>query len=292
MTGSIDMAKSNFEHHEHFPLKIVEDIERGVHKAEMKASKIEESSDGNYVYLDNKKFVKSDLIKAFGGAMNPGWAVPSVHKFGNPAPLGLSAFAYCTFVSSLINIGTRGTHNDSVNTGAALFYGGFIQMVAGLWEFSLENAFGGLAFCSFGGYWMSAATLKIPWFNATASYATEHELNNAMGFFYLGWLMFTLLLVLCTVKSTVLFFLLFVLVFLRLMLLTIFRFYDLHSCEVGAGVIGVMAALLAWYHAYAGLATRQNSYYVVDPIAMPIISMNGLRRAAPKDPQEDDIELE
>jgi uncharacterized protein len=32
-----------------------------------------------------------------------------------------------------------------------------------------------------------------------------------------------------------------------------------------------LAAVLAWYHAYAGLATPQNSYYVVDPIPMPVI---------------------
>lgn len=293
MASSIDKGKGNFEHHEHFPTNIVKDIEQGIHKDEVKLSKIEESSDGNYVYLDNKKFVKDDLIKAFGGAMNPGWAVPSVHKFGNPAPLGLSAFAYCTFVASLINMSTRGTTNDNVNTGAALFYGGMIQLIAGLWEFSLENAFGGLAFCSFGGYWLSSASMNIPWFNTSVSYTTQHELNNAMGFFYLGWLLFTVILVLCTIKSTILFFLLFVLVFLRLLLLTLFRLYDLHSCEVGAGVVGVMASLLAWYHAYAGLATKQNSYYVVDPIPMPIVSRKGLRRAqSNSDDEADDIEMD
>lgn len=227
--------------------------------------------DGDYIFMDNKKFRKQDLVKAFGGQMNPGWSVPSIHKFGNPAPLGLSAFAYCTFVASLINCGTRGVSNDNINNGAAMFYGGFIQFVAGLWEISLENAFGGLAFCSFGGYWMASAANKIPWFHGDVSYTTTEELNLSMGFFYLGWLLFTIILLACTIKSTILFFLLFVLVFLRLLLLTIFRFYDMHSAEVAAGVVGVMAALLAWYHAYAGLATPQNSYYVVEPVPMPVI---------------------
>lgn len=276
--------KSGFEHHEHQPIKattkILKDIEEGIHKTERKLPTILESEDGNYVYIDNKKLLKQDLMKAFGGYMNPGWSVPTVHKFGNPAPLGLSAFAYCTFVASLINMDTRGVINDNVNTGAALFYGGMIQMIAGLWEFSLENAFGGLAFCSFGGYWFSSASMNIPWFNSSASYTTQHELNNAMGFFYLGWLLFTIVLLACTLKSTFLFFLLFLLVFLRLLLLTIFRFYDLHSCEVAAGVVGVIVSLLAWYHAYAGLATKQNSYYVVDPLPMPVISKRGIHRSS------------
>lgn len=255
--------KVNFEHHENYASDFQE-------HTNIPLSKIHVSDEGNYVIMDNKKYLKHDLIKAFGGQMNPGWAIPSIHKFGNPAPLGLSAFAYCTFVASLINCGARGVHNDQVNTGAAMFYGGFIQFIAGLWEISLENAFGGLAFCSFGGYWMSAASMHIPWFNSSASYATTEELNKAMGFFYLGWAVFTIILLACTIKSTILFFTLFVLVFLRLVLLTVYRFYDLHSVEVAAGVVGVLAALLAWYHAYAGLATKQNSYYVVEPIPMPV----------------------
>lgn len=232
-------------------------------------SHIHQSDDGLYVIMDNKKYLKSDLVQAFGGQMNPGWSVPSIHKFGNPAPLGLSAFAFCTFVASLVDCKARGISNGQVNTGTAMFYGGFIQFIAGLWEISLENAFGGLAFCSFGGQWMSVASMSIPWFNSTASYATESEWNNALGIWYLGWVLVTVLLLSCTVKSTFLFFFLFVLVFLRLLLLTIFKLYDNEHREFAAGVIGVLAAVLAWYHAYAGLATKQNSYYVVKPMPMP-----------------------
>lgn len=287
------MAKIDFEHKEHYnnnnssnsiknsidDYELEENIGKE-HGANLELSKIAETQDGNFIILDNKKFLKDDLVKAFGGFMNPGWSKPSVHKFGNPAPLGLSGFAYCTFVASMINIGTRHIHNDTVNTGAAMFYGGLIQMIAGLWEISLENAFGGLAFCSFGGYWMSSASLKIPWFNAVETYATEAELNSAMGFFYLGWLIFTLILLATTIKSTILFFGLFVLVALRLLLLTAFKFADSENCEIAAGVVGVLAALLAWYHAYAGLATHQNSYYVVDPVPMPVYKTSKARSRA------------
>lgn len=234
-------------------------------------SKIRQSDDGLYVIMDNKKYLKSELLSAFGGQMNPGWSVPSIHKFGNPAPLGLSAFAYCTFVTSLIDCKAKGVVNSQINSGTGMFYGGFIQFIAGLWEISLENAFGGLAFCSFGGYWMGSASMHIPWFNSYSAYATDAEWNNALGLWYLGWVMVTILLLTCTLKSTILFFFLFVLVFVRLLLLCLFRLYDNEHCEFAAGVVGVLAAVLAWYHAYAGLATKQNSYYVVEPVLMPII---------------------
>lgn len=262
-------SKINIQHNEHQLHSPRQSIANFV--TDHVVSHIEQSNDGLYVIMDNKKYLKSDLVQAFGGQMNPGWSVPSIHKFGNPAPLGLSAFAYCTFVGSLIDCHAKGVTNNQINTGTGMFYGGFIQFIAGLWEISLENAFGGLAFCSFGGYWMAAASMHIPWFNSYGSYATDAEWNDALGIWYLGWVLVTILLLTCTLKSTVLFCFLFFLVFLRLLLLTIFRFYDNEHCEFAAGVVGVVAALLAWYHAYAGLATKQNSYYVVEPVPMPVI---------------------
>ncbi|CAI8495613.1 unnamed protein product [Pichia kudriavzevii] len=274
LESSNKMSKSSVEHHEHTSNKENDHISlhsRLTNIEHQIMGKVHTSDDGAYVILDNKKYPKSELLKAFGGFMNPGWAVPSEHKFGNPAPLGLSAFAYCTFVASLVNMQTRHVENDAVNVGAAMFYGGFIQFIAGLWEISLENAFGGLAFCSFGGYWMASASNHIPWFHIASSYTTEAEFKSGMGFFYLGWLLFTIILLACSIKSTILFFLLFVLVFMRLLLLTCWKFADSHACEFAAGVFGVLASLLAWYHAYAGIATPQNSYYVVNPTPMPVI---------------------
>jgi len=46
-------------------------------------------------------------LAAFGGDFQPGLYRAPNRKFGNPAPLGLSAFALTTFVLSLINVGTR-----------------------------------------------------------------------------------------------------------------------------------------------------------------------------------------
>jgi succinate-acetate transporter protein len=39
--------------------------------------------------------------------------------------------------------------------GAALFYGGLVQLLAGMWEFRNTNVFGATAFSSYGGFWLS-----------------------------------------------------------------------------------------------------------------------------------------
>jgi uncharacterized protein len=57
----------------------------------------------------------------------------SSRKFGNPAPLGLSAFALTTFLLSLINLGTRGLSVPNIIIGPALGYGGLVQLLAGMW---------------------------------------------------------------------------------------------------------------------------------------------------------------
>ena len=72
---------------------------------------------------------------AFGGEFQPG-TFKSVEgrKFGNPAPLGLCAFALTTFVLSLINMNTRslGGHANIV-VAVAFGYGGLVQLLAGMW---------------------------------------------------------------------------------------------------------------------------------------------------------------
>ncbi len=78
-------------------------------------------------------------------------AAPAV---ANPAPLGLSAFALTTFVLSASNAGfifPKAGAGGAVVVGLALFYGGLVQLIAGIQEFRAGNTFGATAFCSYGG---------------------------------------------------------------------------------------------------------------------------------------------
>ena len=76
----------------------------------------------------------------------------------DPAPLGLGAFALTTFILS--------GHNasfipDLIWVGPALFYGGLIQLLAGMWEFRNRNVFGATAFSTYGGFWMSLGIFVV-----------------------------------------------------------------------------------------------------------------------------------
>src|SRR6202165_3832301 len=80
----------------------------------------------------------------------------------NPAPLGLSAFALTTFVLSSANALLFTT--NAIVIGLALFYGGVVQLIAGVQEFRAGNTFGATAFCSYGGFWLSLGFILLPLF--------------------------------------------------------------------------------------------------------------------------------
>ena len=73
----------------------------------------------------------------------------------DPAPLGLAAFALTTFVLSMFNTGLISDAGEPIVFGLALAYGGVAQILAGMWEFKNDNAFGATAFTSYGAFWLS-----------------------------------------------------------------------------------------------------------------------------------------
>ncbi|CAG8706099.1 15054_t:CDS:2 [Gigaspora margarita] len=165
-------------------------------------------------------------------------------KIANPAPLGLSGFALTTFVLSIHNAGSSDVPTASVTLGLALFYGGLVQLLAGMWEFKAGNTFGATAFSSYGGFWLSFAYLVI-----TISTVTEH----AIGIYLLGWTIFTFLLFIASFRTNAGIMVLFLFLELTFLLLTIGKFTTSTVPTKIGGVLGIITALIAWYNALAGL---------------------------------------
>src|SRR5690242_14011775 len=72
----------------------------------------------------------------------------------DPAPLGLAAFAATTFLLSAANAGWMTKATGDAWLGYAFAYGGFGQLLAGMWEFRNRNVFGATAFATYGGFWI------------------------------------------------------------------------------------------------------------------------------------------
>lgn len=226
-------------------------------------------TDGEYVRFGHEKYLKSELVEAFGGSYNPGLSPPPKHNLANPGPLGLSAFALTTFVLSLINCGAKGVTIPNIVVGLAFFYGGAIQLIAGMFEIAVGNAFGGVGLSSYGGFWLSWAAIQVESFDIVSAYEDETELANALGIYLVAWFIFTFFLMTLTLKSTLAFFSIFFFLSITFLLLAIAEFNGKESVKTAAGVFGLVTAFAAWYNAYAGIANCQNSYITVKALPLP-----------------------
>lgn len=213
---------------------------------------------GEFVIINNHKYYRHDLMAAFGGTLNPG-AAPWPKININPAPLGLCGFALTTFVLSLYNARAEGITIPNVVVSLACFYGGAAQFFAGMWEFIAGNTFGVTALTSYGAFWLSYAAILIDNFGILAAYeGNEEQIPSAIGFFLLGWTIFTFMLWLNTMKSTLSFSALFFFLFVTFIFLAAGELSGKVGVTRAGGVLGVITAFIAWYNALAGTANSSS----------------------------------
>ncbi|ODQ60497.1 hypothetical protein WICANDRAFT_30599 [Wickerhamomyces anomalus NRRL Y-366-8] len=231
--------------------------------------RITTSNDGDVVYLGDHAFHKNELINAFAGDLNPGVHKTPFRPLGNPVPLGLSGFAICCFVVSLVNCQARGVTNPKIIASAALFFGGVIELIAGLFCLVIENTFAATALGAYGGFWLGFGGILLDSFGIASSYATTEEYTNALAFYLTAWVIFSFMLWLCTFKSTWPFFILFLFVWVFLMFLAIGYFINSTAMIKAGGVVGLLATFNAFYIIYAGVADSTNSYITIKATPMP-----------------------
>jgi hypothetical protein len=165
----------------------------------------------------------------------------------DPAPLGLAAFALTTFLLSAVNAGWAKSSTGSDWLGYAFAYGGFVQLLAGMWEFK----------------W---ALLVAP--HATSATAA----NKDLGWILLAFAIFnTYMLIFSSQVNTAVF-----TVFLTLELTEIFLFIggfsgNANITKIG-GYLGVITALAAWYASAAGVINGMKGS-VVWPVGKPLMNL-------------------
>ncbi|GAC1348671.1 MAG: GPR1/FUN34/YaaH family transporter [Ktedonobacteraceae bacterium] len=180
----------------------------------------------------------------------------------NPAPLGLSAFALTTFVLSSANAGFfKGV---PIVLGLALFYGGLVQLLAGLQEFRAGNTFGATAFCSYGGFWLAYGAILIPAFGIVTAYGGDTPaFHTAAGYFLLGWTIFTGMMFLSSLRTNLATMGVFGFLFLTFLSLAIGALGGGSTFDTLGGWLGIITALVAWYTALAGVLASHKSMFTL-----------------------------
>jgi uncharacterized protein len=190
----------------------------------------------------------------------------------DPAPLGLAAFALTTFLLS--------GHNasfipDAIWVGTALFYGGLIQLLAGMWEFRNRNVFGATAFSTYGGFWLSLGVF-VTLITVSKNFAgllQGPDVDNSLAWFLLAFAIFNTYMLFWASRVSIAVFLVFLTLEVTEILLVIgfFRIanggseYWLHA----GGWAGIVTAAVAWYTSAAGVVNGMSPRAVV-PVGRPL----------------------
>jgi hypothetical protein len=136
---------------------------------------------------------------------------------------------------------------------------------------AVGNTFGATALSSYGGFWLSFAIILTPGgFNIQGALEEMGMayFYNSFGLYLFGWFIFTFILLICTLRSTVAFFSLFFTLDIAFMMLGIgyLQHDGVHpnsACIKAGGYFGLFAAFLAWYNALAGIADNSNRSVVI-----------------------------
>jgi succinate-acetate transporter protein len=163
---------------------------------------------------------------------------------GNPAPLGLYAFAVTTFLLSMVNGNLVSPTAAPMVYGVALMVGGVVQLLAGMWCYRAGNMFSATLHSLYGGFWLSFWALV----HFYAKGIPAIHLGNAIGLYLIGWALMTVLFWVATFKTNLA-------VNGTLFLLTV------TFLLLGIGNSGTHLTIIHW-GGYVGLATAAGAAYV------------------------------
>ena len=172
-------------------------------------------------------------------------------KYANTTPLGLISFGLTTVLLSLSNVNAY--KMNSMIIGMGIFYGGMTQFVAGTFEIREGHTFGGVAFCSYGAFWLSFCTIIC----GSTFLGVEASNYKSTGTFLLFWCVFTIAMFIALLKhGTISEKLIFGSLAITFLFLAIGEYAESKTVTRIGGGIGILCGLIA---IYAGCATVINS---------------------------------
>ncbi len=160
-------------------------------------------------------------------------------KLGNPAPLGLFAFASTTWLLSMVNAGWFDDKSVVVVLSMALVFGGTVQAIAGILAFVRGNTFPGVAFMAYGAFWISLVTfIKFLGGGAPAPF---------VGWYLFIWGVFSFYMWIASFRHNTALQLTFLTLWMTFMLLAIGDWFAIPLSHMAGGYLGLVCAALAAY---------------------------------------------
>ena len=114
----------------------------------------------------------------------------SIHEVvADPTALGLFGLAIVTLVASTQKLGV--TAGVSMVVPWAIFLGGIVQIMAGLYDFKHNNVFGATVFSAYGFFWLGVASSWMIRMGVFGEAMAEVADIKQLGYAFFGYLIFS-----------------------------------------------------------------------------------------------------
>jgi succinate-acetate transporter protein len=170
---------------------------------------------------------------------------PSQAGMANPAPWAVTAFATTSFMLGMYQTGLLNSAGLPIVLPATFFFGGLVQIIVAIMEFSRGNLFAGAVFGTYGPFWVMFGAFQTLY----ASSVPAAQLGSATSLFLAVFAVITFYLAIASLRTDLVLTVIIWLIFVGLVLLAIGAGASNGNVTKVGGWVVLVFAVLAWYHA-------------------------------------------
>jgi uncharacterized protein len=170
---------------------------------------------------------------------------PARSGMANPAPWAVTAFATTSFMLGMYQTGVLNSAGLPIVLPATFFFGGLVQIIVAIMEFSRGNLFAGAVFGTYGPFWVMFGAFETLY----ASSVPAAQLSSAISLFLAVFAVITFYLAIASLKTDLVLSVIIWLIFVGLVLLSIGAGASSAGFTKAGGWVVLIFAVLAWYHA-------------------------------------------
>ena len=178
-----------------------------------------------------------------GPAQQP--AMPTRGGMANPAPWAVTAFATTSFMIGMYQTHLLNNAGIAIVLPAAFFFGGLVQIIVAIMEFTRGNLFAGAVFGTYGPFWVILGAFNTLY----AAGVPPVQLNDATSLFLAVFAVISFYLAIASLRTDLVLTVIIWLIFVGLTVLAVGAGANNVDITEAGGWIVLVFAVLAWYHA-------------------------------------------
>jgi uncharacterized protein len=163
----------------------------------------------------------------------------------NPAPWAVTAFATTSFMLGMYQTHLLNNAGIAIVLPAAFFFGGLVQIIVAILEFSRGNLFAGAVFGTYGPFWVIVGAFDTIY----AASVPAVQANDANSLLLAVFAVITFYLGIASLRTDLVLTIIIWLIFAGLVVLSVGAGANNVDITEGGGWIVLSFAVLAWYHA-------------------------------------------